>query len=98
MSSGNRHPNKDVEKALRDAEDAGWKIEARGKRGHAWGRLHCPHEGQDRCQLLIYATPRNAYAHARAIRTRVKNCPHTHEETPGPEGPPPTASKDLSTR
>lgn len=98
MSCGDRHPNKDVEKALLAAEDKGWSVEARGKRGHAWGRLHCPYDGQDRCQLLIWSTPKNPHAHARDIRTRVKNCPHIHEETPGPDGPPSTASKDLSTR
>lgn len=97
MSSGNRHPHKDVEKALREAEEAGWGVEARGKRGHAWGRLNCPHTGADCCQLLIYSTPRNPYALVRIIRTHVTNCPHTHEENPGPAGPSPTAS-NASTR
>jgi len=34
------HPKKEVEAALRHAEENGWRVEVGGS--HAWGRIYCP--------------------------------------------------------
>jgi hypothetical protein len=81
MSPRNRHPDKDVQKALDAAGDAGAELEVRPKQGHAWGRLSCGGRGQDRCAMLIWSTPRNPYAHARDIRALMRKCPHTAQDT-----------------
>lgn len=42
------HPNKDVEGALRHAEEMGWRVEVGGS--HAWGRIYCPYNNAEcRC-------------------------------------------------
>jgi hypothetical protein len=60
-----RHPNKEIEAALKDAERRGWTW-ARA-RGHAWGRLRCQHAGREGCQFFIYGTPKNRKRTARPI-------------------------------
>jgi len=35
-----RHPNADIEDALRQVEKSGWRVELSAK-GHAWGRINC---------------------------------------------------------
>ena len=69
-----RHPNKDIEAAIRHAEARGW-ICALSK-GHAWGRLRCPHAKPGGCQFGVWSTPRNPASHAKQIRRRVDKCPH----------------------
>ena len=80
------HPNKEVEAAIRYAESADWAFIAAGKSAHAFGTLRCPHKdpscrnGQF-CANSIWSTPRNPYAHARAIYRWVDNCQHLkHKE------------------
>jgi len=75
-----RHPEKEIEKALRDAEVDGAVIEVRGKKGHAWGRMNCGRGGQHECRLRIWSTPGNPYAHARDIRALMRKCPHVGPE------------------
>lgn len=75
MAARTRHPKKDVEQALRFAEDHGWTVVPTTS-GHSWGHMRCPHEGQDACQVAIWSTPKNAGNHAKRIRQRVRNCPH----------------------
>lgn len=37
-----RHPNKDIEQALKYAESKGWRYQESGNSAHAWGRILCP--------------------------------------------------------
>jgi hypothetical protein len=74
MAKRPRHPNKDIEAAVQDAEAAGWTW-TKGK-GHCWGRLWCPHGQRGGCQMSVWSTPRNPVGHARLIRKRVADCPH----------------------
>ena len=59
-----RHPKKEVEAALREAETEGWIITISPK-GHPWGRMTCPERSRLGCQRSIYSTPRNPGGHAR---------------------------------
>jgi hypothetical protein len=69
-----RHPKKEVEAALRDAEDAGFTVLT--GRAH-WGILQCPGDQEDHCRSRsISGTPRNPSTHARQIRRFVTRCPH----------------------
>lgn len=73
----NRHPKKEVEEAIRYAEEFGWQIEVGGS--HAWGKMKCPYnEKECRCGKFciasIASTPRNAANHAKQIRKVVDNC------------------------
>ena len=69
-----RHPDKDVEKALQFAEANGWTVAKRkGGAGHAWGRAICP---DDSCSVAIWSTPRNSGDHANDIRRAIRRCPH----------------------
>ena len=69
-----RHPNKEIEAAVRYAERRGRRCTRAS--GHAWGRLPCPHEARGGCQLSVWSTPRNPQNHANQIRRRVDGCPH----------------------
>lgn len=71
-----RHPNKEIEASLQYAEAKGWRIE-KSKHGHNWGRIMCPHRGQEGCMKFVYSTPRNTNRHAQDIRRYVDNCSHT---------------------
>jgi len=71
------HPDKDIEKALQYAEDAGWRVEQGGS--HAWGKMYCPKNNNDCrcgefCISSIWSTPRNPGSHAKQIRRVVDNC------------------------
>jgi hypothetical protein len=71
------HPKKEVEGALRHAEENGWRIEVGG--AHAWGKMYCPFNDKDcRCGLhcitSIWSTPKNAGNYAKAIRRVVDKC------------------------
>jgi len=66
-----RHPKKEIEAALRDAERAGWTITATTS-GHRWGKAEC---GRG-CIVSVWSTPKNPHNHARAISRAVKRCPH----------------------
>lgn len=88
MSPRDRHPDKDVQKALEAAEADGALVEARHGRGHAWGRIRCGRGGHQGCALMIWSTPKNPHGHARLIRNLMRKCPHprpepevTHEPT-----------------
>jgi len=67
-----RHPNKEVEAAIRYAEEQGWSVRMQGH----WGRLYCSHHDRDGCQTGVYSTPANSMAHARGIKRAVDRCPH----------------------
>jgi hypothetical protein len=68
------HPNKDVRKAIKEAEKAGWTVK-KGK-NHRWGTLLC---GQG-CKLAVASTPRDPGAIAKRIGERVARFPHDLKE------------------
>ena len=51
-----KHPKKEVETALRDAESAGWTVTPT-QSGHRWGVMRCGMEGPSGCQISIWSTP-----------------------------------------
>jgi len=74
-----RHPDREIEKALKYAESHGWRVESTGPRAHAWGRMYCPDNDADCrcgefCVTSIWGTPRTAATHARQIRRVVDGC------------------------
>lgn len=75
-----RHPNKEIENAIRHAEEKGWRYRKVGGSAHAWGRLLCPLHEREGCSLSIWSTPRNCELHARQIRKYVDGCPHLEGE------------------
>ena len=73
----NRHPNKEIEKALNYAEEKGWTIEKAS--GHAHSIMKCPSNNKDCrcgefCITSVWSTPRNPHAHARKIKSIVDKC------------------------
>jgi hypothetical protein len=72
-----KHPKKEVEDAVRYAEDQGWTFR---KMGH-WGWMYCSHpDHADRCHVAVNGTPRNAGDHAGQIKRAVDRCPHRKME------------------
>jgi hypothetical protein len=69
-----KHPDKDVERALRAAEAAGFIVVT--GRGH-WGQLRCRGKPPNVCKTMsINGSPRNPGTHARQIGRFVARCPH----------------------
>ena len=71
-----RHPHKEIEAAVAEAEARGWRVLVGGS--HAWGFLYCPERTRDGCRVSVHSTPRDPQGHARRIRREVAGCPHTH--------------------
>jgi len=69
-----RHTNKHIEDAIKFALENDWRFEP--SRGHAWGRLKCPHGQRHGCCVSVYSTPKRPEAHAKDIRRAVISCPH----------------------
>jgi len=74
-----RHPNKEIEAALKYARSKGW-IVAKSAKGHCWGIIRCPH-GRGGCQKSIWSTPNHPEDHAKDIRRFVDSCPHPTQTT-----------------
>jgi len=72
-----RHANKEIESAVRYAEQRGWRVLAGGS--HAWGFLYCPEPSRIGCRVTVYSTPRNPEGHARRLQSLVDGCPHEQE-------------------
>lgn len=78
-----KHPNKEIQAALKYAEQQGWIIQVGGS--HAWGKILCPYNDQECrcgefCLTSIWSTPKNPSSHAKQIRRVVDNC--IHQKTP----------------
>lgn len=71
-----KHPNKEIETAVRYAESQGWRHKEAGGSAHAWGRLLCPLESREGCSMSVWSTPRDPVTHAKQIRRRVDACLH----------------------
>ena len=72
-----RHPNKEIESAVKYAEAHGWEYVRQGS--HVWGVLHCAGRGRDGCRMSVNSTPRNPYNQAEKIRRSVNQCHHRGE-------------------
>ncbi|MEU9608883.1 hypothetical protein [Streptomyces sp. NPDC048057] len=73
MGIGDRHQKKDVEAALRRAEDAGLKVTHKGN-GHTWGVVICCPCAQ---HTTVSCTPRSPGNEAKKIdqfTERHRNC------------------------
>ncbi|MDE0055133.1 MAG: hypothetical protein OXP28_07200 [Gammaproteobacteria bacterium] len=70
-----KHPKKEVEAALIEAEAAGW-IVVRTSSAHRWGVMRCPEASRSGCQYSIWSTPRSSGNHARHLLRMLRNCPH----------------------
>lgn len=70
------HSNKEIEKAIRYAENAGWRYKNTSGSAHAWGRLLCPLQARKGCSISIWSTPKNGDTHAKQIRKSVDSCSH----------------------
>ena len=81
MAKRPRHPDKDIEAAVRHAEDAGWRWR-RGK-GHCWGRLLCPKHDRDGCQHSVNGTPAKPHAAAKDIKRAIERCDHGEQNDEG---------------
>ncbi|WP_082491157.1 hypothetical protein [Duganella sp. Leaf126] len=82
----NRHPNKEVEQAIRHAEHHGWRVMVGGS--HAWGKLYCPYNDSEcRCGTFciasVWSTPRNPSSHARDLRRVVDHCTANRHQNDG---------------
>lgn len=71
-----RHPTKEIEAVIQEAEALEWSLEI--SKGHAWGHLYCPQNTQDGCRISVWSTPRNAENHAKDIRRAIGRCKHCH--------------------
>lgn len=76
MRTRKRHPNKEIEQAIKYAESKLWRYMKPGKSAHAWGRLLCPLQKVEGCAMSVWSTPRNPSIHAKQIYRRVDACPH----------------------
>lgn len=72
MANKDRHPDKDIRKAIKDAEHAGWKADRSKGAGHRWGTLSCG----SGCAVALAGTPRRPADIAKRIREAVKKCDH----------------------
>lgn len=72
----NKHPCKEIEQAIKYAEEQGWRFVKAGKSSHSWGRLLCPEDSRDGCIISLWSTPKNPENHAKQIRNEVDKCPH----------------------
>ncbi|WP_152052410.1 hypothetical protein [Tautonia marina] len=73
-----RHPNKEIEAVVAEAEARGWRVMVGGS--HAWGFLYCPESARDGCRVAVYSTPRSPESHARRLRREIVGCPHSTGE------------------
>ncbi|HEU5244120.1 MAG TPA: hypothetical protein VFU33_06945 [Gaiellaceae bacterium] len=71
MARQQKHPNKDIEKALKAAENAGWTVTPKAS-GHNWGEMKCG----SGCRASIWSTPKSPTNHAKQIARAVSKCPH----------------------
>ena len=76
MRARKKHPNKEIEQAIKYAESKLWRYLKTGKSAHAWGRLLCPLQNMEGCIMSVWSTPRDPTVHAKQIRRRVDACPH----------------------
>ena len=79
MKKRSKHPNKEIESAIKYAEERGWEHRESGDSSHAWGKLNCPLHTREGHHMSIYTTPKNPTNYAKLIRQRVDKCEHSDE-------------------
>ena len=77
-----RHPNREIEAALKALEAAGWTVErAKGRSAHGWGFVLCPANAGDACRsgvfcrMSVWSAPRSPRDHARELVRKADGCP-----------------------
>lgn len=75
-----KHPNKDIELALKYAESKGWRYQQTGNSAHAWGKILCPLASREGHSMSIWSTPKSAENHAKQIKRNVDACEHLGEQ------------------
>jgi len=80
MTRRSRHPNKEIEEAIKYAEQNGWIYKDSGNSAHSWGKLLCPLHTREGHQISIWSTPRSTFNHAQQIRRAVDRCQHEEGE------------------
>lgn len=75
-----KHPNKEIELAIRYAESKGWRYQPSGNSAHAWGRLLCPLAAREGHAMSVWSTPKSNEDHAKQIKRQVDACEHQGEE------------------
>lgn len=75
-----KHPNKEIEEAIKYAEEHGWTYKDSGNSAHSWGQLLCPLHTREGHRISIWSTPRNTFNHAQQIRREVERCQHDEED------------------
>jgi hypothetical protein len=65
--SRRKHPHKDIESAIKYAEENAWRVETGGS--HAWGKMYCPYNDKECrcgefCQASIWRVVDNCTTHA----------------------------------
>ncbi len=79
-----KHPNKDIEAALKYAEENDWRYQSSGKSSHAWGKMLYPEKSREGCRLSVWSTPKSPVNHARQIIKKVDQCIHEAENDEEP--------------
>lgn len=79
MTKRSKHPNKEIEVAIKYAESIGWEFRDSGDSSHAWGKLYCPLHTKEGHYMSIYSTPKNPSNYARLICQRVNKCEHNEK-------------------
>ena len=76
-----RHPNKQIDAALKELESAGWTVvEAKGRSAHSWGFVLCAANAGNACRsgtfcrMSVWSTPRNPQAHADELLRKANGC------------------------
>lgn len=69
-----RHPSKEVEGAVKEAENKGWTLVL--SNGHAWAIMRCRHKARGGCQVSVWSTPRDPANEAKRVRRAISKCPH----------------------
>ncbi len=70
-----KHPKKQVEAALKEAEADGFRTET--GRGH-WGIVYCPGSDEGKCPpFSVNGSPSSADNEAKRVRRFVARCSHT---------------------
>ena len=73
-------PAKEILAAIRDLEQAGWRIEIAGGRSHAYAQAYCPGGSNGCAPLTVYGTPKVPEHEAAKIRRALRRCNHVTEE------------------
>lgn len=75
-----KHPNKEIELAIKYAESKGWRYQPSGNSAHAWGRLLCPLAAREGHAMSVWSIPKSNEDHAKQIKRKVDACEHQGEE------------------